>query len=315
MNSLSAKRRTKGLVLAGVIASLAAFGPSAISAQDASQPAASPAPPPPPEGSVGGLGDVNLFPRRIVINGRREIATVGIYNKTANDGDYEIKIVDMAMTPEGRVLAFDNGLDEETKAEVKTASAMLRYSPRRVTLRGSESQLIRVMARAPAELPPGEYRSHFLVSAVPPMNRGFSIDSAVGNDNANGIGVTIRPRFGISIPVIVRIGETTLDVGITNPIVLTNSDGSKALSLTVTRSGTRSAYGDIVVTANGSSKPVALTRGVGIYPEVDSRQVTIPFEEDADPRFFASGARLKIEFIDDDFKPGAKLATQEFQVP
>lgn len=314
MKSLTATHRSQSLALAGLLAGMAMLGPSTLSAQDTSDRAARPAPPPPPEGSVGGLGDVNLFPRRVVINGRREIATIGLYNKTTNDGDYEIKIVDMAMTPEGRLLAFDNGVDEATKAGVKTASAMLRHSPRRVTLRGSESQLIRVMARAPAELPPGEYRSHFLVSAIPPLNQGFSIENAVGTANANGIGVTIRPRFGISIPVIVRIGETTLDVGITDPSILTDSDGSKAVSFTVTRSGTRSAYGDVIVTAPGASGPVAIARGVGIYPEVDSRQVIVPFEEGVEPRFFAPGARLKIEFIDDDFEPGKKLAVQDFQV-
>lgn len=315
MKSLSLRRRSKNLLLVGVLASLATLGPSAIYAQNASEPAAGPAASAPPEGSVGGLGDVNLFPKRIVINGRRSIATMGIYNKTANDGDYEIKLVEMAMTPEGRLVSFGNSLDEATKSRVQTASGMLRHSPRRVTLRGSESQLIRVMARAPTELPPGEYRSHFVVSAVPPIKQGFSIDEAVGSDNASGIGVTIRPRFGISIPVIVRIGETTLDVGIENPTVLADSDGSRALSLTVTRSGTRSAYGDIIVTASGSSKPVAIAKGIGIYPEVDSRQITIPFEDDADPRAIAAGSRLKITFIDDDFEPGAKLVEHSFVVP
>ena len=60
-----------------------------------------------PEGAVGGFGDVNLFPKRVVIDGRRQIATVGLYNKTANEGDYEISVVDMAMTPEGQLSQSD----------------------------------------------------------------------------------------------------------------------------------------------------------------------------------------------------------------
>lgn len=260
------------------------------------------------------MGDVNLFPKRVVMNDRREISTIGLYNKTTDDGDYEIAIVDMAMTPDGRLVRFDNDLDQATKVKVRTASSMLRYSPRRVTLRGSESQLIRVMARAGADLPDGEYRSHFVVTSVPDQS-GFSIDQAVNAGGSDTIGVSIRPRFGIAIPIFVRIGATTLDVGISNAQVLTAPDGSRAVAFTLSRTGTRSAFGDVTIKAQGSSKPIAISKGVGIYPEVDTRQVIVPVDEEADPRFLSRGTRLTIEFIDDDFSPGSKLAEHAFLVP
>ena len=305
-----------GAVMAAscALASVLAFTPSGSIAQEA-QNAAQPAPPPPPAGSVGGMGDVNLFPKRVVLNGRREIASIGLYNKTTNDGDYEIKIVDMAMAPDGRVVQFANIADETMKARVKTASGLLRHSPRRVALRGSESQLVRVMARVPAEVPDGEYRSHFVVSSVPQAAGGFSIENASGQVDENSIAVSIRPRFGISIPVIVRIGATTLQTGIINPSVITEADGSKAIAFTLTRAGTRSAYGNVVITARGSSEPVAIAKGIGVYPEVDSRDVAIAVNPEIDPALVASGARLKIEFVDDDFEPGTTLAAQEFVVP
>ncbi|QKG70609.1 hypothetical protein [Erythrobacter mangrovi] len=295
--------------VAGALACLLALGPIGGLAQDA-RPAAAP----PPAGSVSGFGDVNLFPKRVVLNGAREIANVGLYNKTTETGDYEIKIVDMAMTPSGNLVAFDNGLDDATKARVKVASPMLRYSPRRVTLRGSESQIVRILARADANLAPGEYRSHFMVTSLP-ETEGFSIQNAVGAQTPDGIGVTIRPRFGIAIPVILRIGATTLEVGITNATMLTAQDGSKAVAFTVTRSGSRSAFGDIVIKAAGASSPIAISKGVGIYPELDSRQVIVPIFPETDPRFLATGARLSIEFVDDDYAPGNKLAEHAFTVP
>lgn len=269
-----------------------------------------------PEGSVGGMGDINLFPKRVVIDGRRSIATIGLYNKTADDGDYEIKIVDMAMTPDGQLFNFDNGAPPEIMAKVKTASPFLRYSPRRVVLRGSESQTIRIMARGDNELPDGEYRSHFLAVSVPrDEQQGFSINDAVAGDSPDGIGVQIRPRFGISIPVIVRIGETTLDVGIREARLLTAEDGSQAVGLILTRAGTRSAFGDIVVTTSGSSEPVALSRGVGIYPEIDERLVIIPVNPDLEPGLLTSGKTLSITYTDDDFEPGAKLAEYSLVIP
>lgn len=303
--------RSRTAIGAGIACLLAlGFAPSA--AQDNPSPAASV--PAPPAGSVGGMGDVNLFPKRVVINGRREIATVGLYNKTTDVGDYEISIVDMAMTPEGQLVGFDNGLSEATKAKVRTASAMLRYSPRRVTLRGSESQLIRLMARATPDLPDGEYRSHFLVNSVPDQG-GFSIDQAVTTGRPDAIGVAIRPRFGIAIPVFIRVGVTTLNVAISKAQLITDSDGSRAVAFTLSRTGTRSAFGDVTIKAQGSSKPIAISRGVGIYPEVDSRPVIVPVDPQADPRLLAKGTRLTIEFVDDDFSPGSKLAEHAFVIP
>ena len=288
--------------------SLSAYGATA---QSNNQPTAVS----PPVGSVGGLGDVNLFPKRVVLEGRRQISSIGLYNKTANEGDYEIRLVDMAMTTEGRLISFDNGLSEADKARVNTASQFLRFSPRRVTLRGSEAQTIRIMARASAELPDGEYRSHFMVTAIPRDAGGFSIEDATSDTSESGIGVTIRPRFGISIPVIVRIGDTTLDVGITNARVLTARDGSQAVAFTLTRKGTRSAFGDLAITRAGASEPLVIAKGIGVYPEVDHRDLLLPIERTADQPPVTSGAQITISYVDDDFSPGSQLAETSFTVP
>lgn len=269
-----------------------------------------------PVGSVGGMGDINLFPKRVVIDGRRQVSTVGLYNKTITPGDYEISIVDMAMRPDGQLLRFDNGASEAEQARVATASPFLRYSPRRVTLDGSESQIIRIMARGAADMPPGEYRSHFLVVSVPrDQDQGFSIDDAVDGQEAEGIGVSIRPRFGISIPIIVRVGETTLDVGIREARLLTAQDGSQAVAIIVTRSGTRSAFGDVVITANGVDEPVALARGIGVYPELDERMVIVPIDPETPRVLLGSGRMLSITYTDDDVSPGDKLAGFSFVIP
>lgn len=300
-------------IFAFALLSLMGLSSHSALAQSDGQPAATPVTP--PAGSVGGLGDVNLFPKRIVLEGRRQISSIGLYNKTANEGDYEIRIVDMAMTPEGRLIAFDNGLSEAEKARVKTASTFLRFSPRRVTLRGSEAQTIRIMARAEADLPDGEYRSHFMVTSIPRDVGGFSIENAAGDSSEAGIGVTIRPRFGISIPIIVRIGETTLDVGITNARLLTARDGSQAVAFTITRAGTRSAFGDLAITARGASEPLVIAKGIGVYPEVNHRDLILPIEPQPGLPPVTSGAQITIAYVDDDYAPGRQLAELSFVVP
>jgi hypothetical protein len=111
-----------------------------------------------------------------------------------------------------------------------------------------------------------------------PANDGLTIDeAATGDAPSGGIGVRITPRFGISIPVIVRVGETTLTAGLQDLNLPHCSHQAKVIALTITRSGNRSAFGDIV-TAPGSSKPVASVKGVGIYTEVDARTVLLPVD-------------------------------------
>ena len=268
----------------------------------------------PPQGSVGGVGDVSLFPKRIVINGRRQITQIGLYNQALHDSIYEISLINMLMGSQGQLTAFNDDLDEDDKARVATASQFLRYSPRRVTLGSGESQLVRIMARAPADLPPGEYRSHFLVMAVPQQDEGLSIDDALNPGRAEGISVTIRPRFGISIPVIVRVGETTLDVQIHNPRLVQTNSGSRIIAMTLTRSGTRSAFGDILVRLDGTDEPIAIARGIGIYPEISELSISIPVNPSLPSEALSPGARLTVSYIDDDFISGNKLSELDFVV-
>lgn len=268
-----------------------------------------------PDGAVSGMGDINLYPRRIVIDQRQRIATVGLYNKIAAPGEYEISIRDMVMTSEGGLFPVGN-LPEGVSAErLQPAGEMLRWSPRRVRLLGNEAQTVRVMARPPADLPDGEYRSHFMVVSTPPgVDDGFSIENATGNADGTGIGVRIRPRFALSIPVIMRVGETTLDVGLEG-MGLTEADEGTAISMTITRSGTRSAYGDVLVTMPGSAEPVAIARGVGVYPEIDSRTLSLQLNSEFDASLLQRGSILTVQFVDDDFVPGNILASRDFVVP
>jgi hypothetical protein len=269
----------------------------------------------PPQGSVGGMGDINLYPKRIVINERQRISSVGLFNRSASQGDYELTVSDMMMTADGRLVDLSSVTDAAERSRVAVASAMVRWSPRRVTLKPYEAQTVRLMARVPPGTPPGEYRAHFSAIAIPPDTGGTSIEQAAGSGSSNSISVNLVPRFGISIPVIVRIGETSVKVGLRDPRVVSLPNGSNALSLTITREGNRSAFGDIAVTVPGGKKPIAEIKGIGVYPEIGQRTVQVMFAAAAEPRLYGPGSRLVVTYTDDDFSPGAILARLEFTLP
>lgn len=304
--------------IAAAQAAAPAAKPAAAAADTTGQPPAdAPTNAQAPAGAVGGLGDINLYPKRVVVDDRNRVASVGVYNKTTNTGDYDITITDMMMTSEGKLVELATAKDgDPIKAKVKTASEMVRWSPHRFTLAGNESQIIRLMVRVSPDLPAGEYRTHFSAIAVPPGDDGLTIDDATkGKQAANGIGVKITPRFGISIPVIVRVGDTTLNTGLKDLSVISVPNGEKQIRLTITRSGTRSSFGDVIVTAPGAPKPVGLLRGVGVYTEVDERTVFVPVDPKLDAKFIAKGAKLSVSYDDDDVAPGKNLAKQDFTIP
>lgn len=279
-----------------------------------------------PTGSVGGMGDVNLFPKRVVLTDRQRIATVGLYNRGAVPAEYEITIADRMMTADGRLVEIPpvpdpsapdpSAPDPTAQGPVRIASPYLRYSPRRVALAGNDAQTVRIMARVPPDLPPGEYRSHFFATAVPQgAEGGFSIDQATGAAQGGGIGVRIVPRFGIAIPVIVRVGPTTLDVEIANARVEQLSAGGRAVALTLRRQGTRSAFGDLAVYAGNGKSPIAVSKGIGVYTELSERNVVIPLARNQGSGALRGGTRLRVVYTDDDAEPGRVLARQEFTVP
>ncbi len=304
------------MVLATPQLCLAQAAPLDMSASTPTRTQAEPSPAPlPPAGSVSGMGDVNIYPKRIVIDGRQRLGSLGMFNHTASPGEYEIGLSDMMMTSEGQLIELSTVTDEAARARVRTAGSLLRWSPHHVSLAGNEAQTVHIMVRISPDLPPGEYRSHFSVISVPDLSGGLTIDEAAGATSVSGIGVRIVPRFGISVPIIVRVGDTTLTSGLKDLTIASVPDGGKIVSLTITRAGTRSSFGDIAVVPAGSKNPIAQVMGIGVYTEVTERKVQIPIIPKSDPKFYARGARLTVIYTDDDVAPGRVLAKQEFTVP
>ena len=59
---------------------------------------------------------------------------------------------------------------------VKSAKAMITYTPRRVVLEPHSSQVVRLRVLRPPDLAAGEYRTHLTVTAVPSEDTGVTAD-------------------------------------------------------------------------------------------------------------------------------------------
>src|SRR3546814_19952432 len=81
---------------------------------------------------------------------------------------------------------------------------MIVFSPRRVTLPPNQPQVVRVGVRVPEGLPPGEYRAHMLFRAVPDVVPAVAAEAKPAGA---GVSIALTPIYGITIPVILRVGD------------------------------------------------------------------------------------------------------------
>ena len=213
-----------------------------------------------------GVGDLLVAPTRVILNGGRgtEIILDNIGEEVAT---YRVSLELRRMTADGML----HDVEEPSSAE-QAAHDMIVYAPRRVTLAPKQPQSIRIAARAPKGLPDGEYRVHMLFRAVPAPR------PAAAPKDFKGIGLALTPIYGVTIPIIVRLGKLEATAGISD-VRVTREGGKPAISLALSRSGGRSTFGEVRVLKDGVKEPIAVQRGIAVYTELTQRSVTIPVDE------------------------------------
>lgn len=256
-------------------------------------------------------GNVSVAPTRVVFEGRTRSAQIALINQGKAAQTYRISFTQMRMTEDGRFEEID-----PQESSPAFADRLIRYAPRQVTLEPGIAQTVRLLLRKPADLAPGEYRSHLLLRAVPPEDTGTNIESLELDEGA--VGVQLIPIFGISIPVIVRHGDLSADVAVTDLAfqAATEADENPTVSFRLERSGERSVYGDVTVTLTpengGSETVVQQVKGLAVYTPNPSRTVRLALHppEGVDLR----DGRLKVTFAERPETPGAVTAEGEIPV-
>ena len=213
-----------------------------------------------------GIGDLLVAPTRIVLDGSRG-AEIVLNNIGEEPATYRVSVEFRRMEANGNL----EDVKEPSAAE-KAAADMIFYAPRRVTLAPHEPQAIRIAARAPQGLPDGEYRVHMLFRAIPPAT---PVVQASAPSSEKGLRFQLTPIYGVTIPVIVRLGTLQATAGIAN-VHLEKDDNVPTVALDLTRSGSRSTFGEVRVMKTGVKDPIAQQKAIAVYTELGSRHVTIP---------------------------------------
>jgi hypothetical protein len=214
--------------------------------------------------------DILITPFRVVLEDGQRIEELSVANTGSDTARYTLSFVQYAMDPDGKLRQI-----EEPEEGMYFADRYLRIFPRSVTLAPNDAQIVRLQSRLPSDIAPGEYRSHLYF-------RSSGEQAAIGfeQENEEGLGIQLIPVYGITIPVIVRVGSAPVAVALENAQV--NAADMPVIELEITRDGDYSTYGDLQVihtALDGTETLVGLVRGVAVYTPLQSRKMKIPFNK------------------------------------
>lgn len=236
-------------------------------------------------------GDLMIYPKRINFENLKRAQDLSLINNGKDTARYVISVVQIRMKADGRFETIN-----EPDSGQHFADKNFRFFPRAVILAPNESQTVRIQLIKTSELTAGEYRSHLYFRAEKEQK---PLGQRIAEKKNNSIEISIVPVFGISIPIIVRVGESTTKVEIVEKEIKTIKNGKPTLNIQINRSGNMSVYGDISVehlSTSGKLTKVGLIQGVAIYAPTPSRNFQIPLDNSKGITF--NTGKLQINYFE-----------------
>jgi len=256
---------------------------------------------------VKAQGNLLITPRRVVFEGQKRSQDLNLANTGVDTAKYNVSIVQYRMKEDGsfeEITTPDEGQN--------FADKFLRFFPRTVTLAPNEAQIVKMQVIKTNEMKPGEYRSHIYFRAVP---KETALGIAPVQTDTTAIGVRLVPIFGITIPVIIRLGESTTKVSLSDTKLELMNDTTKRLQIVFTRSGNMSVYGDLEVehiSATSKTTLVGTVRGIAVYTPNTVRKFQMDLDNKAKVDY-RSGS-LKVTFSSQSDTKPEKLAETELRL-
>jgi fimbrial chaperone protein len=223
-----------------------------------------------------------IYPVRVSFDDQQRSAQVTLTNTSNKTTTYRLDWIEKKGQTDGSYIDLSN---EEANG-FPIASPMLRYSPRQVTLKAGERQVIKLSLRRPRELAEGEYRSHLLFKAMPP-SKEESEQRTTSTD--------IKIVLSFAIPVTVQQGKFDAQVTLNGASILYNLEKNTGkVSVAMTRQGNNSTSGDLSAfwtPTGGEEVLIAKLADFNFWPETNSINIPLIW---ADAKFSPTDGKLRI---------------------
>ena len=239
-------------------------------------------------------GNLLITPKRIVFDGAKRSKDLYLVNTGIDTVTYLVSFLQLKMNEDGSIAPLP-----ESDSTQKIASNHIRYFPRSVTLGPKESQAVKLQLVKYNELETGEYRSHIYFRPEISNKPLGSLDKKVDS----GVTIQLTPIYGITLPVIVRLGNDTTTVNISKISIDLSKVGVSNLTISINRVGNMSTYGDIIVnyvSNNGITTTVGVINGIAVYTPNMKRNIQIKLNNL--PEVDYKTGKLKISYTDNTAK-------------
>lgn len=214
--------------------------------------------------------DLLVVPLRVVFEDRDRSEIVTLVNTSDKEHTYRLEWLEKKMSINGKYQ------DYTREAGEITASDLIKFSPRQITLGPKETQTVRLAVRRPEGLKPGEYRSHLMFKQLADI---------ADEMNTKDVGVKLYVNLSISIPVIVRVGQNNTTAKFSSIKYGQQTHDGKTQNgfhVEIERTGNYSTYGSVhFYDAKDIERlfPIATLSNVSIFPEMPKRIMFVPILE------------------------------------
>ncbi len=249
-------------------------------------------------------GNLLITPRRVVFDGSKRSIDLNLANTGHDSATYAISLIQIRMTDDG-------GFETITEPDPgqRFADRFIRFFPRSVTLAPNEAQVVKIQITRRSQLEEGEYRSHFYFRSVPDI-KPLGEEESVRDTTT--ISVKLTPVFGITIPAIIRVGEPSIRVNLSDLSFELENNSEPSLEFMFNRSGNMSVYGNLAVdhiSPTGNVTRVAIANGVAVYTPNTIRRFKLNLMKDSGVDY--TTGKLKVFYsAPSDVKP-ARFAEAE----
>lgn len=227
-------------------------------------------------------GGVSVAPMMVILDTRGRPQGFDVVNFSDRAATFRLDPLYAVIDADG-VQRFEPAAGQPGSAE-----GFLRWAPRQFEVPAGATRTVRLSARPPADLPPGEYRLHLRVT-----NIGPTPDLAAPAE-ARSVAVGINLQVAQAVRVLVRHGTGSgtarldgIDLQPANPglqlkfLLTNNHDGGSVL-------------GRYAIVAKGSDGAERILRrtDITLYSDTDRRPVSLDLDSDELP----AGARACVRF-------------------
>lgn len=216
-----------------------------------------------------------ISPTKVYIEDGQNSASVSITNTGDETLVYQFEWERRARSQDGQqTILLKEG---ETMEGYNPADPYLIYSPRKVVVQPDETQRVRILARRPADMPAGEYRSHLKITSE-------TVDPPEKTETMRGeFGGVLAVRPGVSIPVMLRTGKTVVDMKITSGTII-REENVDVVEVNIVNNSTRSIYGksSLKCLAAGGQETETKLSGFRLYAETKTLNEKFAVPEEVD---------------------------------